>query len=270
MLIMRGRPYDLFTLPNLKFSHWKHFFNFPPIFLYPQPFPGWNLNAAANGSANIVSSAGEEISCHRDVVVGHGSAYGLKSQLLTQAAVLRRFRDEVLRRLQLTPKPVQENAAGDLIFVALAGTGLVATTASQYPMNRAVCQSTKVALANLQRDLGLFLSFAVECDTLFDKSFEQEVEIAQRTSVLVTRDGTLSMTAFFLRDNSEVIVYNNESVTAIRDSWKENNINMFCSHCHFTWTVVREDKQTKELTLLNLESLLLRALHNRVDFSDDN
>lgn len=160
----------------------------------------------------------------------------------------------------------------DLVFVALSGYGQSEVINEKVLVaNNATCTAVTAAIESIQRELGQFLSYKVRCGGLASLSFEDEVSVAQSAKIWVTRDGTMSMSTLFVRDNTEVIIYSirdaDTTATEPDDEWKEYNIQAFTTFSHFVWTPLLKYRDGSFI-LHDIKAILLQALWRQHTFLD--
>eukprot|EP01038_Epipyxis_sp_PR26KG_P006909 gene6909-9461_t len=146
--------------------------------------------------------------CFKNLIGGHGAAFGLRSLDLTRAIILRDFRDHVLKRIPEGPK--LEN----LILVGLRTVG----TAGGSLIND-LCGHVKSAAAS-------FTDYRVECMVPTDLDFVQEIHYVRTAKIVISVHGTVSYLSMFARDGTQQIVVANPK------EFKENQILLWATHFH--------------------------------------
>jgi hypothetical protein len=182
-----------------------------------------------------------------------------------------------------------------MIYVSYKMAGFSLANEARHQMNQRMCDTTSAALQSLveyreevhhiargqssgsdadggsasiggNRDTwtedvadtaALAQEYYVVCGVVHNSSFEDEVRTAQEIDVLVTFEGTVSYTALFVRDNTEVIVI---AQTKTADTYKENQYLMWATHFHASW--IRIELFTVEY----MAGVLLKAIYTKETF----
>lgn len=171
-----------------------------------------------------IDKLGSNKFCFDKLMVGQGSTFGLKSIDLSRGAVMRQFRDFVVKRIGkrkgLYPPPQE-----DIILVGLRTPG-----AAGGALIDDLCGHVTKALSTLSDAYSS--KFKVECIVPSTMSFEDEIFHAQKAKLIVTLHGTISYLAMFARDGTQQLSIANPK------ELKENQMLLYATHIetlYLTW-----------------------------------
>ena len=181
-------------------SKWKYFFDAPPVYLEPLY------------SNNI---------CFQTLFMGQSSMYSLKNVDSSRAAMLRKFRDYVIQRMEKMmgkafPEPQNR------ILVGIRGPGhtqevmpdLCELINHQYKQERVLFPTLE--------------SYEIVCIMNQDLSLEEEISYVRSSKILISEHGTISHMSLFARDGTQQIVLVNPK----DNRYKEHNVLMYVTHVH--------------------------------------
>ena len=144
-----------------------------------------------------------KIVCFRNAIIGQASAFSLASLDLQRSTLVRRARDNMVNRLNLTDIP-RPNSHRILVLLKTAGFTGVSNVSD-------LCSSVKLALSSIQRERGGggggVVGDIVEmtCSVPSEQSVHDQVSASRRASVVVAEHGTVSYGALYTHDGAVLI-----------------------------------------------------------------
>lgn len=168
--------------------------------------------------------------CFRTLIAGFGSAFSQRAWDLSRDFSLRRFRDHVIKYLGLDEPSIQVEDSDKRIgiLVNLRGPGDVPNLDFDEKINDMLCNGTLRAINALE----LSSLYKVNCFRPDLVSFKEEVQAAQAHSIIISYQGTIAYTSLFCRDNTQVILMNEDEQY---EYGKDFQIFSRLTFVHFLW-----------------------------------